>query len=79
MSDPEDRFYHNTAHFLGGRIGADQTWQLHSLSVPLFYEINRFSPEAAQNEPRCEKTGLRGFRPGSTQIGLYSHRRCLEA
>ena len=25
--------------------------------------------------PRCEKTGLRGFRPGPTQIGLYSHRR----
>ena len=31
------------------------------------------------NEPRCEKTGLRGFRPGPTQIGLYSHRRWLEA
>ena len=29
-------------------------------------------------EPR-EKTGLRGFRPGSTQTGLYSHRRPLEA
>ena len=23
-------------------------------------------------EPRCEKTGLRGFRPGPTQIGLCS-------
>ena len=31
------------------------------------------------NEPRCEKTGLRGFRPGLTQTGLYSHRRWLEA
>ena len=30
-------------------------------------------------EPRCEKTGLRGFRPGPTQTGLCSHRRCLEA
>ena len=30
-------------------------------------------------EPRCEKTGLRGFRPGPTQTGLYSHRRWLEA
>ena len=29
-------------------------------------------------EPRCEKTGLRGFRPGLTQTGLYSHRRWLE-
>ena len=30
-------------------------------------------------EPRYEKTGLRGFRPGPTQTGLYSHRRWLEA
>ena len=29
--------------------------------------------------PRCEKTGLRGFRPGRTQTGLYSHRIWLEA
>ena len=30
-------------------------------------------------EPRCEKTGLRGFRPGPTQTRLYSHTRWLEA
>ena len=30
-------------------------------------------------EPRCEKTGLRGLRPGPTQTGLCSHRRWLEA
>ena len=30
-------------------------------------------------EPRCEKTGLRGFQPGPTQTGLYSYRRWLEA
>ena len=30
-------------------------------------------------EPRSEKTGLRGFQPGPTQTGLYSHRRWLEA
>ena len=29
-------------------------------------------------EPRCEKTGLLGFRPGPTQTGLYSHKRWLE-
>ena len=29
-------------------------------------------------EPRCEKTGLRRFRPGPTKTGLYSHRRLLE-
>ena len=31
------------------------------------------------NEPRFEKTGLLGFRPGPTQPGLYSYRRWLEA
>ena len=30
-------------------------------------------------EPRCEKTGLWGFRPGTTQTRLYSHRICLDA
>ena len=30
-------------------------------------------------EPRSEKTGLRGFRPGLTQTGLCNHRRWLEA
>ena len=30
-------------------------------------------------EPRREKTGLRGFRPGPTQTGLYSLRSRLEA
>ena len=27
------------------------------------------------NEPRRKKPGFRGFRPGQTQTGLYSHRR----
>ena len=36
-------------------------------------------PEVSKNEPRCEKTGLWGFRPGPTQTGLYNHRRWLEA
>ena len=30
-------------------------------------------------EPRCEKTGLRGFRPCPTQTRLYNHIRWLEA
>ena len=33
----------------------------------------------AQDEPRCEKTGLRGFRPGPTQTDLYKLRKELEA
>ena len=31
------------------------------------------------NDPCCEKIGLRGFRPGPTQTGLYNYRRWLEA
>ena len=31
-----------------------------------------------KNEPRCEKTGLRGFRPDLTQTGLYNHTRWLD-
>ena len=34
---------------------------------------------ATEYEPRCEKTGLRGFLPGPIQTGLYTHRRWLEA
>ena len=30
-------------------------------------------------EPRCGKTGLRGFRPVPTQTTLHNHRRKLEA
>ena len=30
-------------------------------------------------EPRSEKNGLRGFRPGPIQTRLYSDRRWLEA
>ena len=32
-----------------------------------------------ENEPRSEKTGLRGFRPGPIQTRLYSHTIWLEA
>ena len=31
------------------------------------------------SEPRCEKTGLRGFRSSPTQTRLYKHTRWLEA
>ena len=54
--------------------------------VPIMYRVavefgRKLEPKIALglNEPRCEKTGLRGFRPGPTQTGLYSHRRWLEA
>ena len=37
-----------------------------------FYCYGSFDSQAlvAYNEPRSEKTGLRGFRPGPTQTGL---------
>ena len=41
--------------------------------------IRQVNQTPKSNEPRSEKTGLRGFRPGSTQTGLYSHTRWLEA
>ena len=31
------------------------------------------------NEPRCEKTGIRGFRPGPTQTRLHDYTIWLEA
>ena len=51
----------------------------------LVYKIRKacvfafFLDQVLLYEPRSEKTGLRGFRPGPTQTGLYSHRRWLEA
>ena len=45
------------------------------------YRVNGFDFlfMAVSCEPRCEKTGLRGFRLGAPQTGLYSHRRRLDA
>ena len=37
-----------------------------------------YSNRITLNEPRREKTGLRGFRPGLTQTGLYSFSNSLE-
>ena len=47
---------------------------LKSKPVQMFTDYSNLS-----FEPRCEKTGLRGFGPGPTQTGLYNHRRWLEA
>ena len=38
-----------------------------------------FQVRTILNEPRSEKTGLRGLRPGPTQTRLNGHRRWLEA
>ena len=42
-------------------------------------ESNKGNEKTAKGEPRHEKTGLRGFRPGPTQTGLYKLRKELEA
>ena len=48
-------------------------------SLKVLYRSNCIDVLHLLFEPRCEKTGLRGFRPGPTQTGLGSHRRWLEA
>ena len=45
----------------------------------IFFAFEMYIFEEPLYEPRCEKTSLRGFRPGQIQTGLYIHRRWLEA
>ena len=40
-----------------------------------YHYVRWCNPCSKQCEPRREKTGLRGFRPGPTQTGLYNDRR----
>ena len=54
--------------------------------IPAFFfaDLGNFTQLTATttdivNEPRHEKTCLRGFRPGKTQTGLLSYRDKLEA
>ena len=64
VGNPEDRFSRVEAHF----------------SIILHcYPINSPFSNLVTYEPRREKTGLRGFRPGPTQTGLYKLRKELEA
>ena len=58
---------------------------IHACSIHVYTETHsrqEFGPVhfgCETNEPRREKTGLRGFRPGPTQTGLYKLRKELEA
>ena len=69
--------YKNSQEFaLGGGVGFNflaigGDWNAGGALIVLHKRV--------QYEPRCEKTGLRGFRPGPTQTGLCSHRIWLEA
>ena len=67
---PENRFSHNAAYMSGNKIACHKG----------FLVENSFAAGSQGIiEPRCEKTGLRGFQPGPIQTGLYSHIRWLEA
>ena len=50
-----------------------------SVSFHFIVNIRDLKVTLKSNEPRCEQTGIRGFRPGLTQTGLYSHSGWLEA
>ena len=41
------------------------------------YRHDRRADSLSLYEPRCDKPGLRGFRPGLTQTDMYSHRYSL--
>ena len=45
------------------------------IDLAMCYQVHKMK---TVYEPRSEKTGLQGFRPGPTQTGLYNHRRWLE-
>ena len=51
----------------------DNTWQRYVL------DQGPLTSGSRPYKPRREKTGLRGFRPGPTQTGLYKLRKELEA
>ena len=71
---------------LAAQPGLCQTWsempKIGSLAALPSTSLNVFTTEETGTrfshplfEPRCEKSALRGFRPGPTQTALYSHRR----
>ena len=53
--------------------------KIYHLSFPNCSCRSLFHTKHFTFEPRCEKTGLLGFRPGLTHTGLYSYRSWLEA
>ena len=66
----KSRFSHDAAHFRTVPETKKRVFECNLALAP---------PGLGLNEPRSEKTGLRGVRPGPTQTGLYSQRRWLEA
>ena len=75
MGDKNDRFEKDQLFFL---IFFIYTKAVSGLKNDRF-EHNHYENTPMPYEPQCEKTGLRGFGPGATQISLYSHRSRLDA
>ena len=77
VGNPDDRFSHNEAHmFVAER---QCVLMLYFSKINLLCAYWDICGTVVKYEPRCEKTGLRGFRPGPTQTRLYNHTRWLEA
>ena len=80
-----DNFFHNFTYFLGRVYIFCSFCSILSYSCTIAFKYNTvgcttyFSNKSVSIEPRSEKTGLQGFRPGLTQTGLYSHTSWLEA
>ena len=70
-----DNVYHSTTFFM---LNSDEH-EICPTHVKMQKIVGILTFTGRLNEPRCVKTGLRGFRRGPTQTGLYSHRGWLEA
>ena len=68
------RFLHKFVDRINNSVPRVTVWQH---KAPPSYMPNSYMRDRI--EPRSEKTGLRGFRPGPTQTRLYNHTRWLEA
>ena len=67
VANPEDRFSRDGAHIKGCQ-------NHHFVNVQVSVSADSTS---TPNQPRHEKTCLRGLRPGKTQTGLLSYRSKL--
>ena len=81
VGNPEDTFSHNEAHFIlhsNQNVKNEFLEEQQSKKTLKRKRVGQTALFRITNEPRREKTGLRGVRPGPTQINLYGHRRWIE-
>ena len=82
VGNPEDGFFSQRGSYgiqdMLYNFGFSKCAMIPFLSlIATLYAITHL--KALVYEPHCEKTGLRGFRPGPTQTRRYNHTRWLEA